>query len=155
MTLMLVALNVPTVSAKPQGSWEAVKTSVNQAVAVETKTGAAIFGILRVANDNEIKIQIAGKKELNDREMTVQRGEVKKIRQAELRYGESRVGTGALIGAAGGAGIGVITVLSDNTNDGQVALAIPVYALYGAGIGALIGLFSKKTHRKGKIIYSE
>lgn len=62
----------------------------------------------------------------------------------ELRSG-SRAGYGALVGKLIGSGVGLIGYMLSSMTDSpghHPALFIPIGALEGAGIGALIGAFS-------------
>lgn len=126
-----------------------------QEVYLQTKNKTTHFGILRNADDKELGIQIARKESLDSQVTTIQRNEIATIREAELRFKGNNIGKGAWIGAAVGAGAGILTVYARRKEgDGQIGLAVPVFAIYGAGAGALVGYFVKKSHKKRKTIYS-
>lgn len=152
---ILVATGTRFSFARSISDWNIVKASVGKEVYLLTKNKTAHFGILRSADDNEVTLQIATKENLDTRTTAIDRNEILKIREARLRFDGRRWKEGALIGAAVGAGAGLATVAARrNEGDGQVSLAVPVFALYGAGAGALAGYFVKKGHKKGKTIYS-
>lgn len=140
-------------AAGQKGDWRAVTNSINQEIAVETLDGKSAFGILRSADDGEIKIQIADRKRLTSQETIIRRGEITKVWRASLRYGGRRTGRGALIGAGIGAGVGSALAIT-HEDDGYAALGIIVYATLGTISGAVVGFFSKKEHKKTQLLYS-
>jgi hypothetical protein len=155
LTVVLLTSVVPAASAKPTGDWNAVRNLAGQGVAVKTKDGVTSFGILGIADDAGMKVQMAGKEEFAQHETLFRRDEVEKVWRARLRFGGRHTGKGAWIGAGVGAVAGVVRVYSaEDRSDGQLGLAIPAYTIFGAGIGAVIGAFSRKGHKKGKLIYS-
>ena len=125
-----------------------------QEIAVQTRDGKTNFGFLRAVTDGEIKVQIAGKKNLAATETVFDRQNVRKVWRATLRFGGRNIGKGALIGAGAGAGIGAVGAAAANDDDGLAFAAVPLFALYGAGIGAVAGIFVKKSHKKGELVYS-
>lgn len=155
LTLVLLASIAPAAPARPRGDWGAVKNLAGQAVAVKTAGGVTSFGVLVSADDAGMKVQTAGGRDFAHHETLFRREEVEKVWLASLRFGERNTRKGAWIGAGVGAGAGLARVYGDKErSDGQLGLAIPAYAIYGAGGGAVIGAFSKKGHKKGRLIYS-
>lgn len=140
---------------RQKGDWNSLSNFLNQEIAVQTRDGKTSFGFLRVVSDNEIKVQIAGKKNLAATETAFDRQTVRKVWRANLRFGGRNIGKGALIGAGAGAGIGAIGAATAKDNDDGLAFAaVPIFALYGAGIGAVAGIFVRKSHKKGALVYS-
>lgn len=135
--------------------WNSVKGLVNQEIAFKKSSGEIVFGRLNSFNDTEFVIQIADKSELTNNSLTVSKTEVNRIWLATLRFDERNTTKGALIGAAIGAAIGTGVYLETKKEDadGLESLAIPIFTLPAAGVGALIGYFSKKGHKRGKLIY--
>lgn len=156
LVFTLFILTVPVSFARQKGDWNTVKNSINQQIAVKTKDGKTTFGILRAADDSEIKFQAAGKKDISTQQTTVRRDELTGVWRATLRFGGRQIGKGALIGAGIGAGIGVAIFAgtAKDDDDGLAGAIIPLTAIYGAGIGAVAGIFSKKSHKKNELIYS-
>jgi hypothetical protein len=150
----LLSFTCPTASAKQVGDWNAVKNLTGQEIAIETKRGATIFGLLQFANDAELRIQIAEKKYITIDERIYSRDEIGKVWRANLRFGESKIVQGALIGAgAGVAYVGVAILAEKGTTARDFSFAIPG-ALCGALVGGLIGASQRKGHKKEKLIYS-
>ncbi len=131
------------------------KNLVSQEIAIQKTSGEIVFGRLNSVNDSEIVVQIVTKNDITNSNETISKNEVKKLWQATLRFGERNTAKGALIGGGAGALAGFGYVIANRkSGDGQTGVAVPVFAIYGAGIGVLIGFFSKKGHKKGKLIYS-
>ena len=138
-------------------AWDSVKNVVTQEIALKKQTGEIIFGRLNSVNEKELVIQIATKTDLTTTILTINKAEVKKIWQAALRFDERNTTKGALIGAGVGAAIGIPVTVSATKKegaDGLEALSIPIIMLSAAGIGAIFGFFTKKRHKRGKLIYS-
>ena len=157
LSLTLFSIIPSTAFARQKGDWNAVKNSSDREIAIKTKDGTKTFGILRLAADDEIRVQIAGKKDISSQEKTFRRDEIEKIWRATLRIGGRNTGKGALIGAAIGAGASLLTVgvaAAKKSNAEQVGAAVPMFAIYGAGIGAGIGFFSQKGHKKDELLYA-
>lgn len=136
--------------------WESVKSIVNSEIAVKKNNGKTVFGRLTSANDDQIEVQIATKKDVSTNSTTITKSEIKKIWQAKLRFGKRNTLKGALIGAGVGAavGTGLYAGLPRNEHtDGLEVLAIPMAMGIATGVGTLVGYFSKKSHKKGKLIY--
>jgi hypothetical protein len=156
LILALTTISFQTAFAKSSNDWKSVINLVNQEVAAQTNNGQTVFGKLSSANENEIVLQVADKSDYSGQSQTILRNEIKKIWRADLRFGERSTGKGAAIGAGVGAGIGLISLIinakSDNP-DGQAGVAVPVYGILGAGIGAVGGFCSKKGHKKRALIY--
>jgi hypothetical protein len=161
-TLLVVALlgiNFQTVFAKSTGDWSQVISSANNEIAVKTVNGQTVFGKLTSANDTEIVVQIADKKELTNQTQTFQRSEVKKVWLAELKLGGglgrgASTGIGAAVGGGVGAGIGVALLGKNGLNDEFASLVILTTTVVGAGAGAVVGLLAGKSgHKKKDLIY--
>jgi hypothetical protein len=156
LILVLTTISVQTAFAKSSKDWNSVINLVNQEVAVKTDNGQTVFGRLSSANENEIILQVTDKSGYSGQSQTILRNETKKIWRADLRFGERSTGKGAAIGAGVGAGIGLIALISSAKSDmpdGQAGVAVPVFAILGAGIGAVAGFFSKKGHKKRALVY--
>ena len=135
--------------------WNSLKGLINQEIAFKKNSGVIVFGRLNSANDTEFVIETANKTGITNNILTVGKPEVNRIWLATLRFDERNATKGALIGAAIGAAIGTGVYLETKKEeaDGLEALAIPIFTLPAAGVGALISYFSKKGHKKGKLIY--
>lgn len=152
--LIMIGSHVAVI-AQQTYDWATVKSFVGQEIFVQTQNKGAVFGILRGADDGGITLQVANRRSLDPQSTLFLRNEVAIIRSAELRFGGRNTGKGALIGAGAGAAAGFLTVLARRKDgDGQTALAVPAFTIYGAGIGAVVGFFVKKSHKKGKMIYT-
>lgn len=153
-TLLSVVLLTSTASpalAKPKGDWGAVKNLAGQEVAIKTTDGATSFGILRSADDSAVAILLADKEGLASQETTFRRDEIEKVWRARLRFGERNTRKGAWVGAAAGLGAAFAYASLGNHQDAPVGVGL--FPVYGAGAGAVMGAFSKKGHKKGKLIY--
>lgn len=149
-----LSFTVPTASARQLSDWNTVKNLTGQEIAVQTKRGATFFGLLRFANDSELRVQIAEERAITIHERTYSRDEIGKVWRATLRFGESKTARGALIGAgAGVAYVGVAILVEKGTTARHFSLAVPA-SLFGALVGALIGSSHRKGHKKEKLIYS-
>jgi hypothetical protein len=158
LILVLTTISFQTAFAKSSNDWNSVVGLINNEIAVKETGGQTTFGILRSANDNAIVIEVAEKGTLSGQMKTILRSEARKVWHAELRFGERSTGKGAATGAGVGAGIGLIVLISSAKSDmpdGQAGVAVPVYAILGAGIGAVAGFFSKKGHKKKGLIYEK
>lgn len=134
-------------------NWENVRTLTGIQVAVQTASGEILFGRIREANNLEIGLQIAGAKEYQPNDTKISKNEIRKVWLADLRFGERNMGKGALIGLGVGAGLGAGYFIANKNKSSTASVAIPFSALYGAGIGTVIGYFAKKGHKKGKLVY--
>ncbi|MFV0389072.1 MAG: hypothetical protein ACK5NT_09980 [Pyrinomonadaceae bacterium] len=161
MIFVIVAavLFVPLNSnAQSQGTWENVMELVGKEVKLETLNGEKVFGEVKVADESQITIRLAGEKALSDEEKTFEKDNVKKIWRALLFAGKRNTAKGALIGAGVGAAIGGgIAASKDVYETGERAtftvLGAVVGAGIGSGIGALMGLGFKSKHKRGNLIY--
>jgi hypothetical protein len=154
LILALTTISFQTAFAKSSNDWNSVVGLLNKDIAVQETGGQTTFGILRSANDNEIVIEVAEKYTLSSQPKTVLRSEVRKVWRAELRFGGRNTGKGAAIGAGAGVVAAAISISKpENRGDGQAVLAIPVYTFLGAGIGAIVGFFAKKGHKKMALVY--
>lgn len=152
----IALFGVKNVFAKQTGDWNSLANYLNQQIAVKERGKSTVYGILRSVNDDGIEIQIAEKKDISAAATKISRSEIQKIWTAKLRYGGRQIGKGGLIGAGAGAAVGTAVFLGTKSSDddGLAGAAIPLGAVYGAGIGAVIGIFSKKSHKRQKLIYS-
>ena len=154
LSLVLFTSNIAVVSAKPQGDWSAVKNlPAKEGIAIKTKDGVTSFGVFVSSDDSGISILVADKERVVSQETVFQRGEIKKVWRAKLRFDENNMAKGAWIGAGLGAAFLMAWALSKQ-RDADACVGCGLFPLYGASIGAVIGVFSKKGHKKGKLIYS-
>jgi hypothetical protein len=161
LVVTLLGINFQTAFAKSKGDWSQVVLSANNEIAVKTINGETVFGKLTSANDTEIIVQIADKKELTNQTRTFQKSEIKKVWIAELKSrGGLGKGAATAVGAAAGAGVGAgvgVVILSTNGNGLNDEYAIPVIlftSVIGAGAGAVAGFFAGKGgHKKKELIY--
>jgi hypothetical protein len=155
LKLVLLTNFVPTVSAKQKGDWNAVKALSNMSIAVRTTNGETHFGLLQSADDTAITVQIAGSEDFTSQEIVFRRDEIEKVWRAKLRFSEKNIAKGALIGAGAGLGAALITasvLAGRNSDDPPVGLG--AFPLYGAGGGAIAGVFWKKKYKKQELVYS-
>lgn len=154
--ILLIAFLLSSTAICPaqnaSGDWNSLGNHLNREIAVKTKSGPVVYGILRRFDDAEIKVQTADKKSISNVQTVFRRETVEKIWSAQLRFGGRRAGTGALVGATVGAGLGLATAVTEK-EDGQAGAAVPIFAIYGAAVGGLIGFFAKKSHQRGELIY--
>ena len=145
-----------TAAAQNKGDWAAVENLIGQEIAVETTGGRKVFGILRAAGDDELRMRIAEKKSIAATETAFARNEIAKVWRAVLRFGGRQTGKGALYGAGAGAAIGTAIFLGSRSrdDDGLAGAMIPLGMVYGAGAGAVIGFFGRKKHRTKELVYS-
>lgn len=155
LTLTLLTQIAPAVSAKPKGDWNAVKALQDRSISVETKKGALYYGLLQSADDDAIVIQIAAEEDFTPHEISVRRDEVRKVWHAKLRFGEKNIAKGAWIGTGLGfvATVATLSVVAGQENADR-ALGAVWFPVLGAGIGAVVGAFWKKKHKKQKLVYS-
>jgi len=141
--------------AQKRGSWADIQNLVNQEIAVKVRTGKTIYGILRSADDNGIKLQAAEKRAVSPNETQMSRSEIEKIWHANLFVNERRTGKGALIGAVvGSVGMGGIAVATAEGDERAYAPAgFILGAIPGALLGGAIGFFTKKKHERGVLVF--
>lgn len=156
LILVFILSSFHSVLARRKADWNTLKNLQNQEIAIKIKDNKTIFGILRSFNDSELQLQIADKKKINPSTTTIARTDIGKIWTAELRYGGRQIGKGALIGAGAGATVGTAIFLGTKADDddGLAGANIILGLVYGAGIGAVAGVFNKKSHKKKNLIYS-
>jgi hypothetical protein len=158
LVVTLLGINFQTAFAKSKGDWGSIATQVTGEVAVKTVNGETVFGKLTSANETEIVVQIADKKELTNQTRTFQKSEIKKVWRAELKSrgglgkgAATAIGAGA--GAGVGAGIGAILLNSTGGSDAYFEI-LGVFTVVGAGAGAVAGFFAGKGgHKKRELIY--
>lgn len=154
LMLALLLTSVPPISAQQNAQtsdWNSLKNYLNSEVAVKTTNKKTVYGVLRVASDDELKLLAVTKSYQN--EVLLRRDEVETVWLAKLKFGRNTI-KGAGIGALAGAGSGLAYVLANRGNgDGQIGIAVPALAIYGAGIGGVIGFLVRKKHKKGKMVY--
>lgn len=155
LTLVLLTHIAPSAAAKQKGDWNAVKALVKTSIAVKTRSGDTHFGLLQSVDDAGIEIQIAGKDDFTPQEISLRRDEVERVWIARLRFSEKNIAKGALIGAGAGLGAAVLTALVlHERGSADPPVGIGLFPLYGAGIGAIGGVFWKKKHKKQELVYS-
>lgn len=155
LVIILSLVGLPNIFAQ-NNDWEGVKKLNNQEIAVEKTNGEKVFGLLNSVDDTEITIQIADKNEVSNTKTTIGKGEIKKLWLATLHFGKRNTAKGALIGAGVGAAVGVgVYAVTKNAEDadGLEILVVPVVVIAATGLGAVVGFFSKKGHKRGKLIY--
>lgn len=136
--------------------WDSLGSNLNNEIAVKAKNKKTVFGILTNQDSDTIKVRTSDKK--NVTEVSFNREEVEKIWQAKLSESSRNTLLGAGIGAAVGAGIGLValsTVDRDN-GGGAYGAAVPIYAVVGAVIGGTAGFFIRKSgNKKERLIYRQ
>ena len=155
LIVVLLISTTPATFAKSYSDWPILRTLVDQGIAIRTKDGETLFGVLSFVDDSEIKILLADDRQLDAQETSFKRENVAKVWRATLRFDERNTGKGALIGAGVGLGAGFATVLvmaKRGSSDPPHGFAL--FPLIGAGVGALFGASKKKDHKKQKLIYS-
>lgn len=155
LTLSIVSIGILPAIAQ-NDSWAAVKALSNQDVAVRKANGETVFGRMVSADDSGMVIRLASKTAISDAESNIAKSDIKKVWAAILKFKGRQTVRGALYGAVIGAGAGAIIyagIPRNESTDGLEVLAIPLAVGIGTGIGALTGFFTKKGHRKGKLIY--
>jgi hypothetical protein len=160
LVVTLLGINFQVAFAKSKGDWSSVVSSANNEIAIKTIDGQTVFGKLISANDTEIVLQIADKKELTNQSTKFSRSEIKKVWRAELRLGGGLGrGTTTAIGLGAGAGVGAGIGVAITAPNGGVSYdlnpgIIVVTTLIGAGAGAVAGLLlGRGGHKKKELIY--
>lgn len=155
LALVLLTQFVPAVSAKPKGNWNSVKELTKTSISIKTKTGGTYYGLVQSVDDDGITLQLAGKEDFTRQEVVFRRDDIEKVWRAKLRFAERNIAKGALIGAGAGLGAALVTALVyAKTNPGDPPVGVGAFPFYGAGIGAIAGMFWKKKHKKQELIYS-
>jgi hypothetical protein len=155
ITISIFSIGILPVLAQTD-SWNDVKTISNQEVAVKKKNGETVYGSLVSADDSGIVVRLANKTGIGDASTTIARSDISKLWLATLKFRGRQTLRGALYGAAIGAGAGAIIysqVPRNESTDGLEVLVVPMAVGIGAGVGTLAGFFTKKGHKKGKLIY--
>jgi hypothetical protein len=161
LVVTLLGINFQVAFAKSKGDWSSVVSSANNEIAIKTIDGQTVFGKLISANDTEIVLQIADKKELTNQSTKFSRSEVKKVWRAELRLGgglsrgaATAIGAGAGAGVGAGVAVGVLYGNGSNIHDEFAPLVFLITTSIGAGAGAVAGLLAGKSgHKKKELIY--
>lgn len=153
LTFLLILQTAPGVSAKQKGNWEAVKALVAHPIAVRTQNGATHFGLLEAADDNALRVWLAGEDALKQ-VITLRRDEVAKVWLAKLHIDEENIGKGALIGVGAGFGAAVVAAAILAKQNAGPPHGAAVFPMIGAGAGALMGMLWKKKHKKQDLVYS-
>ena len=156
LSLLLALSIIPSTLAQSQNDWTNLKNFIGQEVAVKTKRSVTSFGLLFYADDSEIRLNLADDERVSTNETSFKRDEVMKIWRATLRFGESNIGKGALIGAGAGFGVGITTALvmaQRGSSDPPVGFGL--FPIIGAGVGAIVGAVKPKRHKKRNAIYCE
>jgi hypothetical protein len=161
LVVTLLGINFQTAFAKSKGDWSQVVSSANNEIAIKAVNGETVFGRLTSANDTEIIVQIADKKELTNQTRTFQKTEIKKVWRAELKLGggmsrgkAAAIGLGAGAGVGAGIGVGILYGNGSNVNDEYAPAVILFTAVIGAGAGAVAGLLAGRSgHKKKDLIY--
>ena len=154
LILLLLISVARATSARSQSDWTNLKVFISQPVAIKTKDGETSFGLLVFANESELKLDLANDEGLANQERSFRREEVTKVWRARFRFGETKMGRGALIGAGAGLGAGFVTaavMASSGSSDPPHGFGL--FPLVGAGLGAIIGATKAKGHKKQKLIY--
>ena len=154
-TLLILALSIQTISAKPRGHWNAVKALASYSIAVKTKKGETLYGLLESADDTGIMLRVAGKEDFTGQGISFRREEVAKVWRAKLRFGERNVAKAAWIGT--GAGVGamlVVTAAWAAANTDSPSIAPALLPILGGVTGALAGKLWRKKHKKQELVYS-
>jgi subtilisin family serine protease len=145
---------VPAVAAKPKGSWDAVKTAANRALAVKTKSGKTHFGLVQSIDDSGLKMQLAGRDNMTLQTIDVRRDEVAQVWRAGLRFSEDNIKKAGWIGAGVGTAV-IVAIVAANHDSGDAPAGGALFPMLGAGAGAIVGAFWwKKKHKKQELIYS-
>jgi hypothetical protein len=150
-SIILISNNF--VAAQTRGSWASVQNLVNQEIAVKTRTGKTIYGVLKSADDGGLRLQIAEKKSVSRNETSLLRGEIEKIWRANLFINERKTAKGALIGAVAGSAIMGGGAVAQGDDDGLAGVGFVLGIIPGALVGGTIGFFSKKKHEKGALVF--
>lgn len=149
---LLTFSTAPALAGKNRqaADWNALRNHLNTEIAVKARNKNTVFGVLRAVETDSLTIQII--RDRNNYETVFAKNEIEKVWRAQLRGGRNAA-KGALIGAGVGAGIGLIGGASASEPDPLNYAGVPLFGLLGAGLGALIGGFSKKSDKKKNLIY--
>jgi hypothetical protein len=136
----LLALTAgPSLRAAEKSEWSSLKQiAVGQAIKVAVKQGASSQGDFQSATEDALMLRVAGE----DRSLA--RDTVRRVSLKTNSHRGKHALIGAAIGAGGGlgAGIAIDNDCSPNaivcTGNKGKAILTPVFALLGAGVGALL-----------------
>jgi hypothetical protein len=122
------------------------RLKTNERLVVKQKDGKELKGEMIEATDTTLTIDRNGKP------LAIARGDV---RQVHVSEGKAQKGKWALIGAGIGAGAGAgIGAVKYSANVDDSELWIPVGMMFGAGVGAVSGLFFGQSNRKRVLVYA-
>ena len=154
ITSTILSQCVPSVLAQSKGDWEAVKATANRPVAVQTKSGKTLFGLVQWIDDSSLQMEIAAQDDLTGQSINIPRDEVEKVWRASLRFGNN-VTKASLIGVGVGVGVvftvGLVKRAQHSSDPMPGAVLVP---LGGGAAGTVAGWFWKKKHKKKELIYS-
>jgi small nuclear ribonucleoprotein (snRNP)-like protein len=153
--ISVLLISTSLVFANKGNDWSEVERLVNQEVAVKTRSGTMIYGIISSADSTGLVLRVAGNKVLTNDEITINRSEIKKIWRALLFINQTTIGKSALIGAGIGAGIGLISVATVGDNDPLAGAAVPLLAIVGAAAGGVAGVFARQKHKKRDLVFRQ
>ena len=117
---LIILVSAFSLYGQSKSDWSAVKSLVNQEVAIKTKNGKINYGIIKTVQNEEITLRLAGKKRMSTDEKTFQKSEIKKIWRALLFVNERNTGKGALIGA----GVGAAALGIPSLAEGRVLIKV-------------------------------
>ena len=136
------------------GDWGALNSYLNNEVAVKAGNRKTVFGVLSSTDSGEIKVRTSDKNNVS--EVLFKREEVKKIWLAQLNSSSRKTLLGAGIGAAVGAGIGLVALsASRDEGGGAYGAAVPFYAAVGAVVGGVAGFFARDKNKKERLIFQK
>jgi small nuclear ribonucleoprotein (snRNP)-like protein len=150
--LFFLAASVPFSLAgnRQTGNWNDLRSYLNSEIAVKVENKKTVYGVLRAVEKDSLKIQVVNNR--NNYETNYRKSEIEKIWQAELRAG-SNAAKGALVGGGTGAAIGAVAGAAASEPDPLNYAGVILFGIAGAGLGAIIGGFNKKSGKKKKLIY--
>ena len=136
----LLALTAgPSLRAAEKSDWSSLKQiAVGQTIKVAVKDGASSQGDFQSASEDALVLRVAGE------DRSIARDTVRRVSLKTNSHRGKHALIGAAIGAGGGLGAGIAidndcsaTSIVCTGNKGK-AILTPVFALLGAGIGALL-----------------
>jgi hypothetical protein len=156
LTILLLLVYVSPTAAQTgskSGDWNTLNSQLNNEVAVKAGNRKTVFGILTAASADEIKVRTSDNNNVS--EVVFKREEVEKIWLAKLNESSRKTLLGAGIGAAVGAGIGLIALKGSDGEGGGFGAAVPFYAAIGAVVGGVAGFFVRQKNKKERLIYQK
>ncbi len=152
--LFVYVAAVPAQTGNRAGGWDTLDSYLNNEIAVKSDNRNIVFGILSVSNADGLTVRTSNKNNVPD--VSFKREDVEKIWLAELNSSSRNTLKGAGIGAAVGAGIGAAALLANrDERGGAYGAAVPFYAVVGAVVGGVAGLFVRKKNKKERLIYQK